>query len=224
MEKIIIAIDGPAGAGKSTVAKALANELDCLYIDTGAMYRSVGVFAMEHGVEVTNANEVEKILDDIHMEVTLKEDGQHIIINGEDVNGKIRTPKASMAASSVAVIPKVREKLVEIQRKTANKRSVVMDGRDIGTYVLPDADIKLFLTASVQERAQRRHKELSEKGEKCSLTQVVSDIEKRDKQDSEREIAPLKMAKDCILVDTTGLNAEQSVEKIMEIIKERKVK
>ncbi len=224
MEKIIIAIDGPAGAGKSSVAKEVAKALGCIYIDTGAMYRAIGVTALDKGIDPKDTNKVEGILDDIKMEVISQGDGQHILINGNDVNGKIRTPEASMAASAVAVIPSVRLKLVDIQRKIANENSVVMDGRDIGTYVLPNADVKLFLTASVEERAGRRYRELLEKGEQVTLEDVISDMEKRDKQDTEREFAPLKQAEDSILFDSTGLNLMQSVEKIIKIIQERKVK
>ncbi len=224
MEKIIVAIDGPAGAGKSSVAKAVAKALGCIYIDTGAMYRAIGVTAMGQGINPKDADNVEKILAGINMEVISGEDGQHILINGEDVNGKIRTPEASMAASAVAVIPAVRFKLVDIQRNIAKTNSVVMDGRDIGTYVLPDADVKLFLTASVEERAKRRYNELLEKGEAITLAEVISDMEKRDKQDTEREFAPLKQAEDSILFDSTGLNLNESVQKIIKIIQERKVK
>lgn len=221
MDKISIAIDGPAGAGKSSVAKAVAAKIGCLYIDTGAMYRAVGVAVMDAGYDPKCKESVVKILDDIDMQVVLKEDGQHILIGGEDVNGKIRTPEASMAASAVAVIPEVRLKLVEIQRSLAKAESVIMDGRDIGTYVLPDADIKLFLTASVEERAKRRHKELLEKGENCTLENVISDMAERDKQDSEREFAPLKKSEDSIIVDSTGLSLKESVDAIITIIEKR---
>ncbi len=224
MNKITIAIDGPAGAGKSSVAKEVAKALGCIYIDTGAMYRAIGVTAMDKGIDTKDTKAVEGILGSINMEVISKEDGQHILVNGEDVNGKIRTPEASMGASNVAVIPAVRLKMVEIQRKIAESNSVVMDGRDIGTYVLPNADIKLFLTASVEERAARRHRELLEKGERVELKDVISDMKIRDKQDSDREFAPLRQADDAVLVDTTGNNLEESVDKIIKIIQERKVK
>lgn len=213
-----IAIDGPAGAGKSTVAKAVAKKLGCIYIDTGAMYRAIGVTVTDKGIDPKDTDGVCAILDDIDMQVVLKEDGQHILINSSDITSRIRTPEASMAASTVAVIPKVRLKLVDIQRSIARENNVIMDGRDIGTFVLPDADIKIFLTASVEERARRRYTELLEKGEKCSLDDVISDMIARDKQDSEREFAPLKQADDSILVDTTGLSLEESVNKITEIV------
>ena len=222
MKKFNIAIDGPAGAGKSTIAKAVAKSLGCIYIDTGAMYRGIGVTALQKGIDPKDAEGVAGILDDINMEIISKEDGQHILINGTDVNGIIRTPEASMAASAVAVIPAVRLKLVDIQREIAERNNVVMDGRDIGTYVLPNAEIKIFLTASVEERASRRYKEFVEKGEKCSLDAVITDMIARDKQDSEREFAPLKKAYDSILVDTTALNLEESIAEILKIVEERK--
>lgn len=224
MEKLTIAIDGPAGAGKSSIAKEIAKKIGCIYIDTGAMYRAIGVTILKRGIDLADSENIELTLNDINLAVELIEDIQHIFINGEDVNGQIRTPEASMAASAVAVIPSVRLKLVEIQRKIAENNSVVMDGRDIGTFVLPNADIKLFLTASVEERAQRRYRELLEKGEKCTLDEVITDMKQRDKQDTEREFAPLKRAADSISVDTTGLDLFQSVDKIMDIIQERKEK
>ncbi|MBQ2890564.1 MAG: (d)CMP kinase [Clostridia bacterium] len=223
MEKFNVAIDGPAGAGKSTIAKAVAKKLGCIYIDTGAMYRAIGVTVLQKGIEPKDEANVAGILDDINMEIISKEDGQHILINGTDVNGIIRTPEASMAASAVATIPKVRLKLVDIQRKIASRNNVVMDGRDIGTYVLPNAEIKIFLTASVEERASRRHKELMEKGENCSLDEVIKDMIARDKQDSEREFAPLKQADDSILVDTTTLSLDESIMAILKIVEESKL-
>ncbi len=222
MSKFNIAIDGPAGAGKSTIAKAVSKALGCIYIDTGAMYRAIGVTALEKGVDPKDAEKIATILDDIDMKIISKDDGQHILINGNDITGKIRTPDASMAASCVAVIPEVRLKLVDIQRDIAKNNNVVMDGRDIGTYVLPDAKIKIFLTAAVEERASRRYKELMEKGEKCSLDEVIADMIARDKQDSEREFAPLKKADDSILLDTTNLSLDESVTAILKIVEESK--
>ena len=220
-KKISIAIDGPAGAGKSTIAKAAAKKLGYLYIDTGAMYRAIGVAVTGSGYDPKCADDVIKVLDGIRMDIIAKEDGQHILLGGEDVNGKIRTPEASMAASAVATIPQVRYKLVEIQRGLAKQGGIIMDGRDIGTYVLPDAEVKIFLTASVETRAKRRYKELIEKGENCTLAEVVSDIEARDKQDSEREFAPLKMAEDSVLLDTSDKTLEQSVQALINIIREK---
>lgn len=224
MKKITVAIDGPAGAGKSSVAKELARRLGCVYIDTGAMYRAIGVCALERGIDTKDEAALCEMLKKIKMEVTLKEDGQHILIGDEDYNGKIRTPEASMAASAVATVPAVRLWLVEIQREIAEKTSVVMDGRDIGTYVLPNADLKLFLTASIEERAKRRYLELCEKGESVTKEEVISDMKKRDEQDTNRAFAPLRAAEDSILVDSTGHTLLESVEKILKIIEERKVK
>lgn len=218
MKKFNIAIDGPAGAGKSSIAKTVAGRIECIYIDTGAMYRSVGIFAHQNRVDLKNENRLADLLENMDMQIKCEDDGQHIYINGKDMNSFIRTPEASMAASAVALIPTVRIKLVEIQRKIAEAESVIMDGRDIGTYVLPDADVKIFLTASVEERAGRRYKELIEKGENCTMDEVISDMITRDKQDTEREFAPLKQADDSILVDTTGLSFDESVSKVIEII------
>jgi len=218
MGKINVAIDGPAGAGKSTIAKAVAKKLGYLYIDTGAMYRSVGVYAKSCNIDIKSSPEMAEVINSIDIFFEVLDDGQHIYINGKDMNPFIRTPEASMAASAVALLPEVRLKLVDIQRTIAKNNNVIMDGRDIGTYVLPNADLKIFLTASVEERARRRYEELKEKGEDCSLDDVISDMIVRDKQDTEREFAPLKQAKDSILIDTTGLSLEESVCKIIQVI------
>ncbi len=222
MKPTAIAIDGPAGAGKSTISKAAAKALGFLYIDTGAMYRSVGVAALNLGADTDSEEDILKVLNDISLEIKMLDDGQHIFLNEVDFNDKIRTPEASMAASAVAKIPAVRLKLVEIQREIAKNNNVIMDGRDIGSYVLPDAKIKIFLTASVEERAKRRYQELLEQGENCTLSEVISDMQLRDKQDSERSFAPLKKAEDAILFDTTGLSLPESVEKIIDIVRERR--
>lgn len=222
MKPTAIAIDGPAGAGKSTISKAAAKALGFLYIDTGAMYRSVGVAALNLGADTDSEEDILKVLNDISLEIKMLDDGQHIFLNEVDFNDKIRTPEASMAASAVAKIPAVRLKLVEIQREIAKNNNVIMDGRDIGSYVLPDAKIKIFLTASVEERANRRYQELLEQGENCTLSEVISDMQLRDKQDSERSFAPLKKAEDAILFDTTGLSLPESVEKIIDIVRERR--
>ncbi len=213
-----IAIDGPAGAGKSTIAKAVAKKLGIVYIDTGAMYRAVGLAAVRHGVDPKDAEGVKGILDDIRIEIAHGENGQIVYLNGEDVSTEIRLPEISVAASDVAVIGEVRAKLVELQRELAQKTSVIMDGRDIGTFVLPDAELKIFLTASVDERAMRRYRELMEKGDKCTFEEVKTDMEYRDKNDSGRKIAPLKPAEDSITVDTTGKGLEESVELILNIV------
>lgn len=221
MPTLKIAIDGPAGAGKSTVAKKIAEKMKIVYIDTGAMYRAVGLAAVSAGIDPKNKEAVKGILCDIKIEIAHGDDGQLIYLNGRDVTKEIRTPEISVAASDVAVIGEVREKLVELQRRLAEKTDVVMDGRDIGTYVLPDADVKIFLTASADERARRRYAELAGKGEKCSLEEVKRDMEYRDKNDSGRSIAPLKPAEDSILADTTGKTLDESVDMILELVRKQ---
>lgn len=214
-----IAIDGPSGAGKSTIAKTLAKKLNFIYIDTGAMYRSVGLFALRKGIDIKNEQDkVCEILDEINLTIRYEEGVQHIFLNGEDVSDKIRTPEVSIAASAVAVIPAVRLKLVELQRQLAAKSDVIMDGRDVGTYILPDAEIKIFLTATVEDRARRRFEELKLKGDSSTFEEVLEDMKWRDKNDSSREFAPLKAAEDAILVDTTGNTLEQSVTLMSEMI------
>ena len=209
-----IAIDGPAGAGKSTISKAVAKKLGFVYIDTGAMYRAIGLAAVRRGIETTDAEGVKSILDDVEIGIKHSEGGQLIFLNGEDVSEEIRLPEISVAASNVAVIPEVRLKLVELQRALAEKEDVVMDGRDIGTYVLPDAEVKIFLTASVEERARRRCRELLEKGVETDFEAVKADMEYRDKNDSGREFAPLKAAEDSIYLDNTELSIDEAVERI----------
>lgn len=217
-----IAIDGPAGAGKSTISKAAAKKLGFIYIDTGAMYRAVGLAAVRQGIDTTDTEGVTSILDDIEISISYDESGQQIFLNDENVSADIRLPEISVAASNVAVIPAVRLKLVELQRELASHNDVLMDGRDIGTYVLPDAEVKIFLTASVEERAMRRYRELAEKGIQADFDEVKADMEYRDKNDSEREFAPLKPAEDSIILDNTDLSLEQSVDKICEIAEARK--
>ena len=220
---IKIAIDGPSGAGKSTLSKKLAKELGFVYIDTGAMYRAAGLFCLRNGINIKEESDkaadcVEKITIDI---IYLPEEGQKVILNGDDVTGEIRTPEVSIAASDVSAIKRVRLRLVELQREMAKSHNVLMDGRDIGTYVLPDADIKIFLTASNEERAKRRYAELLEKGQKCEYEDVYRDMLYRDKNDSSREFAPLKAAEDSIMVDTTGNTFEESFELLLNLIRER---
>lgn len=216
-----IAIDGPAGAGKSTVAKAVAQKLGMIYIDTGAMYRAVGLGAVRRGIDTSNAKAVEGILDMLDISICHSDDGQQIYLNGENVSKEIRLPEISVAASNVAVIPAVRLKLVEIQRALAEKTDVIMDGRDIGTYVLPDAQLKIFLTADPMARAKRRFDELSEKGVATTLDEVYRDMVYRDKNDSGREFAPLRPAEDSILVDSTELSLEETIERIEKIAAEK---
>lgn len=216
-----IAIDGPAGAGKSTVAKAVAQKLGMIYIDTGAMYRAVGLGAVRRGIDTSNAKAVEGILDMLDIGICHSDEGQQIYLNGENVSKEIRLPEISVAASNVAVIPAVRLKLVEIQRALAEKTDVIMDGRDIGTYVLPDAQLKIFLTADPMARAKRRFDELSEKGVATTLDEVYRDMVYRDKNDSGREFAPLRPAEDSILVDSTELSIEETIERIEKIAAEK---
>lgn len=222
MATLKIAIDGPAGAGKSTIAKAVAKKMNFIYIDTGAMYRAVGLGACRRGIDTTVHTDVISILDELDISIKHDETGQQIYLNGENVSEEIRLPEISVAASNVAVIPAVRLKLVELQRGLAEKTNVIMDGRDIGTYVLPDAQLKIFLTANPLERAKRRFVELEEKGVKTTLEEVAADMAFRDKNDSGREFAPLKPADDSVLVDSTDLTLEETIDKISTMAKELK--
>lgn len=215
-----IAIDGPAGAGKSTIAKAVAQKLGVVYIDTGAMYRAIGLGVVRRGVEASDVDGVEGVLDELSVTIKHTEQGQQIYLNGENVSNLIRTPEISVAASKVAVIPSVRLKLVELQRALAKETDVIMDGRDIGTYVLPDAQLKIFLTASPEARAKRRYDELLEKGVETTFEDVYNDMVFRDKNDSGREFAPLKPAEDSVMVDTTDLTLEQSIDRILCLSKD----
>ena len=200
-----VALDGPAGAGKSTIAKRAAKALDFIYVDTGALYRTIGYAA-------TLSTKVD---------LTFNDKGEQIVLlNGEDVSGFIRTPEASMTASKISAIPNVRAFLLDLQRNMAKTHNVIMDGRDIGTVVLPDAQVKIFLTASPEARAGRRYKELVEKGMDVNYEDILNDVKTRDYNDSHRETAPLKPAEGCVIVDTTELDFEQSVEKIISVIKE----
>ncbi len=213
-----VAIDGPGGAGKSTISRAVAKELGFIYIDTGAMYRAVALYAMRHGAD-TKSDDVDNLLPEIEIAITYENNTQKIFLCGEDVSDKIRTPEVSVGASNVAVRPAVRLKLVELQRRLAETTDVIMDGRDIGTYVLPDAEVKIFLVASVEERARRRYKELLEKGATISCEEVLKDLEYRDANDSNRAFAPLRQAEDAVRLDTTNYTFEESVEKVISIIK-----
>lgn len=217
METLKIAIDGPAGAGKSTIAKAVAKTLGFVYIDTGAMYRAIGLAAHRRGIDTTDAAAVSAILDEVEITISHDARGQRVYLNKEDVSEEIRLPEISVAASHVAVIPAVRLKLVELQRKLAQQTDVIMDGRDIGTYVLPDAQLKIFLTADLAERARRRYAELTEKGVATTLEAVTEDMAFRDKNDSGRDFAPLKPAQDSVLVDSTVMTLSETVEKITDL-------
>lgn len=217
-----VAIDGPSGAGKSTLARIVSQKLGFIYVDTGAIYRAVGLYVKLNGATSKDAPAVEGLLPDIKIDIEYDGDGvQHIILNGEDVSDQIREPEISIYASDVSAMPPVRAFLLDMQRNLAGRYDVVMDGRDIGTVVLPNASVKIFLTASAEARAKRRHKELAEKGIESSYEEVLRDMQYRDKNDSSRAIAPLKAAEDSVLVDTTELTLEESADKIAEIISER---
>ena len=217
---INIALDGPSGAGKSTIAKAVAKKLEYVYVDTGALYRSIALFMINHNVDLDNADDVKTALSGIELRLAYVDGSQKVLLCGEDVSEKIRTPEISMGASKVSAIPAVREFLFDLQQNIAKENNIIMDGRDIGTVVLPDADVKIFLTASAEERANRRFKELQEKGDKSTYDEVLADIKQRDYNDMHREIAPLKKADDAIKVDTTSLNLDESVEAIYNTINE----
>ena len=218
---INIAIDGPAGAGKSSTAKLAAKALGYIYVDTGALYRTVGLYSIRNGIDTRDAEKVIATLPDIRVELKFVDGSQHVFLNGEDVSEAIRTPEASMGASNVSAISKVREFLFELQRSIAAENDCIMDGRDIGTVVLPNADVKIFLTASPEERAKRRYKEMVEKGQEADYDEILSDINKRDYQDSHREIAPLKQAEDAVLFDNGNYNLESGAEELLRIIREQ---
>ncbi len=217
-----VAIDGPGGAGKSTISKAAAKELGFVYIDTGAMYRAAALYCLRQGISIReNPAAAAQAVDAISIDIAYQEDGQHIFLNGEDVTEKIRTPEVSMGASDVSAIPAVRERLVAFQRKLADEKNVIMDGRDIGTKVLPDAQVKIFLTADASVRAKRRHAELLEKGAAVSYEEVLSDILKRDKNDETRAVSPLVPAADSVILDTGDLDFDQSLAAVLSLITER---
>lgn len=213
-----IAIDGPAGAGKSTVAKAVAKKLGYNYLDTGAMYRAAAFYMIEQGIDPANAQLVVGHLPHMEMQIEYKDGVQSVLVNGKDVTAHIRTPQISRGASDIAVIPEVRIKLVEIQRGVSETYNIVMDGRDIATYVLPHADYKFFLTASARERAKRRYLELKETDPNANINSIEAEIIARDKNDSSRKFAPLKQAEDAIFVDTTAMSKEQVILHIVGII------
>ncbi|MBQ6714304.1 MAG: (d)CMP kinase [Clostridia bacterium] len=218
---ISVAIDGPAGAGKSTIAKTVSKKLGFIYVDTGALYRTIGLKFMNEGYDEDLNCDIGKILEGTKVDIKFINGEQRVFLNGEDVSELIRTPKASLMASAVSAKPEVRAFLLEMQRRLARENNVIMDGRDIGTVVLPDATVKIFLTASAEERAKRRYKELTAKGMEVNYDEVLADIEKRDYNDSHREIAPLKPAEDSVLADTSKCDLEQSVDLILSIINER---
>lgn len=220
-EFVAIAIDGPSGAGKSTIAKRLAATLGFVYVDTGAMYRTVGLATLRRGIKSEDTAAVIAALSDIDVSIAYVDGAQRVFLNGEDVSDQIRTPEVSMAASTTSAIPEVRKFLFETQQKLARENNVIMDGRDIGTVVLPDAKVKIFLSASVEDRARRRYDELKEKGMDVSFEDVLEDMKQRDYNDSHRDVAPLKPADDAVSVDTTGNTLEESVALLESIVKER---
>ncbi|MCQ2477883.1 MAG: (d)CMP kinase [Clostridia bacterium] len=218
---ISVAIDGPAGAGKSTIAKAVSKKLGYIYVDTGALYRAVGLKFANAGFDTELNCNIENILSDTNVTIKFVNGEQRVFLDGKDVSDLIRTPNASMMASAVSAKPPVRAFLLDMQRKLAMDNNVIMDGRDIGTVVLPNATVKIFLTASANERARRRYKELTERGEKVDFNEVLKDIETRDYNDSHRDIAPLKQADDAIFADTTEGSFEDSVNLVLDIINKR---
>ena len=219
---IAIAIDGPAGAGKSTISKAAAKKLGFIYIDTGALYRTVGLAASRAGVEPKEGKELDELLSGISVELTFNEKGEQVVLlDKEDVSGLIRTPEASMMASRISAVPAVRAFLLDLQRDMAKTNNVIMDGRDIGTVILPDAEVKIFLTASPEARAKRRYDELIEKGMDVKYEDILQDVITRDYNDSHRDIAPLKQADDAVLADTTEVDLQGSIDLIISIIREK---
>jgi len=216
-----VAIDGPAGAGKSSVAKAAAQELGFVYVDTGALYRTVALYLLDHGVDPADRVAVEAELPKIEVGLKHTPEGQKMYLCGRDVTGEIRTPEVSMATSTCSAIPAVRSFLLQLQRDLAEKNNVLMDGRDIGTVVLPHAQLKIFLTASPEERARRRVRQLEEAGQKVEYESILKDIQQRDYQDSHRAAAPLRPAEDSVLLDTTGDTFEESVAKLEGLVRAR---
>lgn len=216
-----VAIDGPAGAGKSTIAKMLAKEMGYVYVDTGAMYRAMALYFLEKGMDAANEKQISAASEEVEISIRYQDGEQQVILNGENVNGKIRKEEVGNMASSTSVYPIVRKKLVALQQKLAATTDVIMDGRDIGTCVLPNAEVKIYLTASSITRAKRRYDELQAKGEACDLQAIQKDIEDRDYRDMHRETSPLKQAEDAILVDSSELNIDEVVEVIRKICQER---
>ncbi len=214
-----VAIDGPAGAGKSTIARRAAREIGFIYVDTGALYRAVGFYMLKQGVNTSDARAVTPLLQQVHVTLAFQNGEQKVILCGEDVSSAIRTSEVSMAASNVSAIPAVRDFLFSLQKDIAENNDVVMDGRDIGTVVLPDAQVKIFLTASPEERARRRYEQMIKKGELVDYGDVLSDLKTRDYNDSHRAVAPLVPAATAVIVDTTGNTLEQSVKRLVAIIK-----
>ena len=221
-KRFAVAVDGPSGAGKSTLAKAVAAKLDILYVDTGAIYRTIGCYVKEKGVDPRDNEAVIALLPEIHVEMRYARVGlQHMFLNGRDVTDEIRQNEISRYASDVSAIPEVRTHLLEMQRQFAREASVIMDGRDIGTVVLPDAEVKVFLTAPLEERARRRFLELEQRGTPKAYADVLSEMEQRDYNDSHRAAAPLRQAEDAVLLDTGDLNFEESLDALIAIIRKK---
>lgn len=216
---ISVAIDGPAGAGKSTVARAAAQELGYIYVDTGALYRTIGLHAFRNKVEPSDRIGVPALLPEAEVELRFVDGEQRVFLNGEDVSDLIRSPEVSMAASQVSAIPEVRAFLFDLQKNMARTHDVVMDGRDIGTVVLPEAQVKIFLTATPEIRAKRRFNEMKEKGMAVDFVQILEEVKQRDYNDSHRAIAPLKQAEDAVLLDSSDLTLAQSVEAVLQVVK-----
>ena len=218
MNYIAVAIDGPSGAGKSTIARAVAQQLSFVYVDTGALYRAVGWYVTEQGADVSDAAQVEPLLQGLDIGFGYVDGTQRVYVNGQDVSDLIRTPAMSMAASAVSALPAVRAFLLDCQRKAARENNVIMDGRDIGTVVLPDAKLKIFLTASAEVRAKRRHLELQQKGITDSYEQVLADIKQRDHNDTHRAVSPLRKAEDAVLLDTADMTLQQVVDAVAALV------
>ncbi|MCD8074065.1 MAG: (d)CMP kinase [Lachnospiraceae bacterium] len=217
-----IAIDGPAGAGKSTIAKRAAQELSFIYVDTGAMYRAIALGLLRRGTDIEDAAALAAALDVTEVGIRYMDGEQHVYLNGEDVSSRIRTETVSDMTSRSSAIPAVRAKLTDLQRELARHENVLMDGRDIGTMILPDADLKIFLTASVETRAKRRYLEQAQKGENCSLEEIEKDIRERDYRDSHRETAPLRQAEDAVRIDSSEMTIEEVVAEILRLVNERR--
>lgn len=216
-----IAIDGPAGAGKSTIARRVAKELSFIYVDTGAMYRAMALYLLRKEVNRDDTEQIGNICQDAEISIEYQNGEQIVLLNGENVNSYLRTEEVGNMASVSSAVPRVREKLLSLQRKLAKDMSVVMDGRDIGTTILPDADVKIYLTASSLTRAKRRYLELQEKGTVCNLDDIQKDIEERDQRDMSREISPLRQAEDAVLVDSSNLTIQQVVDRILQIFRSK---
>lgn len=218
---IAVAIDGPAGAGKSTIARAAAAQLGFVYVDTGALYRTIGLAVCRRGIDGTDVPGILATLPEIQVGLTYQDGAQHVLLDGEDVSDAIRTPQISTYASQVSSVPEVRAYLLDLQRDLARRQSVIMDGRDIGTVILPDAKVKIFLTASPEKRAARRCSELREKGQDVTVEGILADMERRDALDASRAVAPLKQAEDAVLVDTSDLTLKQSIDAVLTVIRDK---